>query len=468
LRVAILISGYLRTFNNTYQDFKEKVIDKFDDVDIYLHMTKNEEKEDKYLNSAHDPKNIINLLNPICFLYEENFTFSSKPSLNNTINTWFKYYKLNNIKKINENEFGKYDLVLKWRPDVSLDSELPISNDGIVIPSDSKIDKSKLENPNDDYICDILAWGPSDLMDEYFDFYKSINDLHESKKTSVSETLLHHYLKESKLPIVYSDFFYSVLLSKCNVFAITGDSGSGKTTLSNLLMNYFSNPFTLECDRYHKWERGDENWKTLTHLNPEANFLSKMSEDIFDLKIGKSIFQVDYDHKNGKFTQPQKIEKADNIIVCGLHSLYNEDNSIYNLKIFIDTDPKLKFSWKLKRDQQKRGYTKEQVLSQIESRKEDFEKYILPQKKLSDLIINFYIDDEVHENLKLNIYISKRFNSQKISNHFKRQKIKFDTESKNSDFTCLCFHTYQEHNLSLNNKTNTYYDYIIFTILNLK
>jgi uridine kinase len=284
----------------------------------------------------------------------------------------------------------------------------------------------------------------------------------------VSETLLFNHLKKNKIKYKKIDLDYSFVLSKCNVFAIAGDSGSGKTTLSNLLMNYFSNSFTLECDRYHKWERGDENWKKFTHLNPEANFLSKMSEDIFDLKIGKSIFQVDYDHKNGKFTQPQKIKKSDNIIVCGLHSLYNEDNSIYNLKIFMDTDSKLKFSWKLKRDQQKRGYTKEQVLSQIESRKEDFEKYILPQKNLSDLIINFHINGEDYENLKLNIYINKRFNYQKISNHFKRQKIKFDIESKKYDFTCLCFHTYQEHNLSLNNKTNTYYDYIIFTILNLK
>ena len=72
------------------------------------------------------------------------------------------------------------------------------------------------------------------------------------------------------------DINYYVVLSLCNTIAITGDSGTGKTTISNILKELFSDSFVLECDRYHKWERNDENWKKYTHLNPDANYITKM------------------------------------------------------------------------------------------------------------------------------------------------------------------------------------------------
>mgnify|MGYP000184421346 CR=1 FL=1 len=48
------------------------------------------------------------------------------------------------------------------------------------------------------------------------------------------------------------------------------------------------------------------------------------------------VYQVDYDHSTGTFTQPEKLETSDNIIVCGLHSLYSNNDDMYNMKIFID------------------------------------------------------------------------------------------------------------------------------------
>ena len=48
-------------------------------------------------------------------------------------------------------------------------------------------------------------------------------------------------------------------------------------------------------------------WEKYKHLNPKANFLTKMKNDVFDLKIGKNIYQVNYDHTNGKFTDKKEI-----------------------------------------------------------------------------------------------------------------------------------------------------------------
>ena len=100
-----------------------------------------------------------------------------------------------------------------------------------------------------------------------------------------------------------------------------------------------------------------------------------MNKDVFDLQIGNSIYQVDYDHDSGKFTDKQFIENKENIIICGLHSLYLKDN-IVNLKIYMDIDNNVRIPWKIKRDIEKRGYSLEKIMKQIEEREEDFERYI--------------------------------------------------------------------------------------------
>jgi uridine kinase len=229
----------------------------------------------------------------------------------------------------------------------------------------------------------------------------------------------------------------------------------------------------LECDRYHKWERGDDNWKKFTHLNPDANYITKMSNDIFDLKIGKTIYQVDYNHDNGKFTEKEKIHTSDNIIVCGLHSLYSKNNNVYNLKIFIDSDIKLRTKWKIDRDTNKRGYTHDQIIEQIESRKEDYYNFIHPQRDLSDIVINFFTDDENNNentNIYLRILVNKKYPLIDILSVLSKNEIEF-TISSSEIFNEITFYKYKECDILDDNyktSSNSYYDYIIFFILSLQ
>jgi len=469
MRVALLISGYLRSFKNNIPNIKEKIINKFESVDVYIHVTKNESTEDKYLNNINESEEInyiTNTLNPITLIYEPNIVWFENKEKNNLYNKWSKYFKLNQIKNDNEIKFGKYDLVIKYRPDLDLITEVfnhEIKENSIYIPKDSKMDKNKLTNPTDNYVCDILAYGKSKIMDDYFSIYKNLDSLTE-EYGNVSETVLFHYLEKHNIPYEKIGIDYMVILSMCNVFAIAGDSGSGKTTLGNILKKYFSNSMMLECDRYHKWERGHEKWKDLTHLNPKANFLTKMSDDIFNLKIGKNIYQVDYDHKNGRFTEKEHIESSDNIIVCGLHSLYVENDSIYNLKIFIDTDEALKKKWKIERDVIERGYNMEKVLKQIEDRKIDYEKYILPQKEKSDIVINFY---EEENNLKLKILINKKYEITDALTNLKTKGVDFLTQ-KNNFFNILIFENFKPLKTQKPYfKLDNYYDYILYFIMNV-
>jgi uridine kinase len=240
-----------------------------------------------------------------------------------------------------------------------------------------------------------MAFGSSEIMDRYFDIF---NDIIENTKKcgGVSETLLFNHLNKNKINYKEIDIDYSFILSKCNIFAICGDSGSGKSTLSGILKKYFSESFSLECDRYHKWERGDENWNSTTHLNPNANFIKKMQKDVFNLKIGKEVYQVDYDHSLGKFTEKKQINPSSNLIVCGLHTIYDEKiNHIYNLKIFMEPQKELRHKWKIIRDIKERGYNVKNIIESIRKREPDYEKYVLPQKKNADIIVNFFSKNTV-------------------------------------------------------------------------
>jgi len=213
-------------------------------------------------------------------------------------------------------------------------------------------------------------------------------------------------------------------------------------------------------------------------LNPDANYITKMNNDIFDLKLGREIYQVDYNHESGKFTEKQLINPANNLIVCGLHSLYDKKSTfVYDLKIFMDTDENLKMKWKIKRDIKERGYTVDKILDSIKKRKTDFDNYILPQKENADIIIRFFTDDvidfnnlETKELIKLDLSISKNFNITNILNNFNLLNIKYDICDSDENFRKIRFSEYQQINL-FNYETilttNTYYDYILYFILNL-
>ena len=473
MKAALLISGYLRTFTVNISNIHEHIIRKFDSVDVYIHITKNETNEDKYLNPQDFNKTIKIIedeLNPKVILYENNYKLSNDPKENILLNTWLKFHKLNLIKGSNESFENKYDIVIKIRPDVNLnniDFNQDLTNNTVYIPKDVVIDKSKLTKPDDKYLCDIIAFGSSEIMDRYFYIKTYIPELIKNYGP-ISETILHWYFYQYCINYKELDIKYNVILSTCNVFAICGDSGSGKSTLGNILKHYFSNSFLLECDRYHKWERNDPNWKSYTHLDPDANYITKMSDDIFNLKIKNDVYQVDYDHSNGKFIEPEKVESSDNIIVCGLHSLYGNNDHIYNLKIFMDPDPSLKYEWKICRDMEKRGYTRDQVLLEMNKRAKDYVEFVEPQKNSSDVIINFFNIDISKNEIGLRIYIKNNHDIEFIHDSLHKHEIPYRFY-QNTIYRTLEFTKFKQCDLWNYNIDNSheFYQYIIFIIINL-
>ncbi len=175
------------------------------------------------------------------------------------------------------------------------------------------------------------------------------------------------------------------------VIGISGDSGAGKSTIMNDLQQMLGKKSTLlEGDGDHRWERGDNNWKTFTHLDPKANYLHQQADTIAALKVGKPIYRVDYNHHTGKFDPARRIMSNDFIVLSGLHTFYlPKMRKTIDVKMYIEPHKNLQKHWKIIRDVKERGHSKEHILQQIEHRQHDTQKYIDPQKKFADIIISY-------------------------------------------------------------------------------
>ena len=172
---------------------------------------------------------------------------------------------------------------------------------------------------------------------------------------------------------------------------IGGDSGVGKTTIAESLSNIFTsmNSMVIKGDDMHKWQRGHEKWEEFTHLDPKANLLHQEIVMLNDLKSGKNILRKMYNHDDGTFSGDLRISSNNLIIFEGLHPFYLErQRQIYDVKIFIEPEKSLSDHWKIRRDLEKRGYTKEKIIELLRAREEDSKNFVKSQAQYADILIS--------------------------------------------------------------------------------
>ena len=181
---------------------------------------------------------------------------------------------------------------------------------------------------------------------------------------------------------------------------------------------------------------GNKYWDEYTHLNPKANYLYRQAEDLATLRKGTTVQRVEYDHNTGRFTVAKKIRPKRYIMLCGLHPLYlPQARKNLDLKIYMDVDETLRRFWKIERDIAHRGYSKEKIIQQIETRIPDAVKYIHPQKEYADMIIRYYdknLTDCMIENYTVNmsamITLSAAINVEPLINEIKKYDLHINWE----------------------------------------
>lgn len=184
------------------------------------------------------------------------------------------------------------------------------------------------------------------------------------------------------------------------LLGIGGDSGVGKSKLAGSLASILGgrNTTVVRGDDMHRWERGHEKWNEFTHLDPKANQLHDEYFALKALKEGRVIRRRHYDHSNGKFTSEKEVKPNRVTLFEGLHPFYIEKlRRIYDFRIFVSPDAELAQHWKIVRDAGARSYTVDQVVAQINRRKDDAQKYINIQSAHADMLIQYCLEEPMAE-----------------------------------------------------------------------
>jgi len=78
------------------------------------------------------------------------------------------------------------------------------------------------------------------------------------------------------------------------------------------------------------------------------------------------------------------------VVIRGLFPLFTPElNAAFDVRIWLDPQEELKWSWKVKRDCAQRGYSVPEVIRQLMDRRDDQLRFIAPQRSKADLIVRF-------------------------------------------------------------------------------
>ncbi|MDD1699351.1 MAG: phosphoribulokinase [Methanoregula sp.] len=189
---------------------------------------------------------------------------------------------------------------------------------------------------------------------------------------------------------------------------VAGDSGSGKTTFTEGIRSIFGTDLvsTLTLDDYHRLDREGRMKQGLTALNPKANRIDQLEQDLILLKRGVPIEKPVYNHTTGVFDPPVIFHPQKILILEGLHTLFTPTLRRYlDFKLFVDPTKEVKSDWKIRRDMKIRGYTRDAVIKEMAGREPEYERYIAPQKEFADAVIGIdYSEYGKHLGEERNVY----------------------------------------------------------------
>jgi len=171
---------------------------------------------------------------------------------------------------------------------------------------------------------------------------------------------------------------------------VAGDSGSGKTTFTRGVRDIFGSDLvsTITLDDYHSLDREGRLREGVTPLNPVANRIDQLERDLVQLKRGVPIEKPSYNHATGTFDPPAIFRPRKILILEGLHTLFTPALRKYlDFTLFVDPSRDVKYDWKIRRDVNQRGYTREAVEKEIAEREPEYERWIAPQKEFADAVI---------------------------------------------------------------------------------
>src|SRR5579863_6967540 len=193
------------------------------------------------------------------------------------------------------------------------------------------------------------------------------------------------------------------------MLGIVGDSGSGKTTITRGLVRVLGeDQVTAICtDDYHRYDRRQRAERDITPLDPDCNHLDILAQHLGHLRRKEPIMKPVYQHTDGSFGAPVYFEPGRFVVSEGLLGFYTPELAEnFDVRVYLDPPEELRRHWKVQRDCSRRGYTTDQVLSELDRREPDSERFIRPQRHHADIVVSFQPglgEDQEHLDCKLTL-----------------------------------------------------------------
>ena len=178
------------------------------------------------------------------------------------------------------------------------------------------------------------------------------------------------------------------------VIGIAGGTGSGKTTIAHeILHRVGANKLAiLSHDAYYRNQKGIpfEERAKVNYDHPDSLETELLVEHVKQLKQGHQVHMPVYDfttHSRKEETvliEPQPVILVDGILIF----VERELRVLFDVKIFVDTDPDIRFIRRLQRDIIERKRTQESVIRQyLETVRPMHMEFVEPSKRHADVII---------------------------------------------------------------------------------
>ncbi|GAC1387517.1 MAG: phosphoribulokinase [Marmoricola sp.] len=196
------------------------------------------------------------------------------------------------------------------------------------------------------------------------------------------------------------------------ILGVVGDSAAGKTTITRGLVRVLGDEHvTHVCtDDYHRYDRKQRADHGITPLHPDCNYLDIIAQHLHHMRKGDAILKPVYRHQDGTFGPPVYIQPERFTVVEGLFGYFlPEMRACYDVRVFLDPPEDLRRRWKVQRDCTRRGYTTDQVLSELDRREPDSEAFIRPQRRHADMVVSFIappddgVEDPTHLDAELTL-----------------------------------------------------------------
>lgn len=183
-------------------------------------------------------------------------------------------------------------------------------------------------------------------------------------------------------------------MNKPLVIGVAGGSGSGKTTVvREIVRNMGPRQVTvLHHDSYYRdvQHMPLEERVKINYDHPDSLETSLLVRHLHMLGEGQVVQVPIYDftaHLRSPETQLMEPRKV--VIVDGLLILWDRElRELMDIKVFVDTDPDLRFIRRLSRDIEERGRSAESVIEQYLATVRPMHlEFVEPSKRYADLII---------------------------------------------------------------------------------